>query len=154
MISIHPQFAQAIFRGEKMIEFRKLNIPKKVEHVVLYVTAPESKIMGYFSVRGVVEDKATELWKKYQDVSGTTKDFFFEYYGEDGIGRGILVDKVDILEIPLTLDNVMSGVKPPQSFTYVDKLTWLSLKRRKKKLAKKSEGHPLVENKISPVKLY
>jgi hypothetical protein len=61
------------------------------------------------------------------------KDFFFEYYGEDDIGRGILVDKVDILEIPLTLNNVMSGAKPPQSFTYADKLIWLSLKRRKKR---------------------
>jgi predicted transcriptional regulator len=134
MISIHPQFAQAIFRGEKTIEFRKLNVPKHVEYVVLYVTAPQSKIAGYFSVKGVVEDLAIELWNKFRNVSGTTEDFFFQYYGKDGTGRGFLVDKVHILANPITLDAIKEGAKPPQSFTYVDGKMWGSLKRRKKSM--------------------
>jgi len=133
MISIHPQYAEAIFSGEKKVEFRKLNIPKNVEYVVLYVTAPESKIAGYFRVKDVIEDDASALWKMFSDVSGTTKEFFFKYYGETGKGRGLLVDEVNILKHPITLGKLNGSSKPPQSFTYVDKKIWENLKRRKKR---------------------
>lgn len=134
MISIHPQFAKAIFRGEKKVEFRKLNIPKHVEYIVLYMTAPESKIAGYFRVKGVVEDFASELWKRFGDVSGTTEEFFFKYYGEAGKGRGFLVDDVNVLQNPIPLDKLNGGSgKPPQSFSYIDNRTWGNLLRRKKK---------------------
>ncbi len=134
MISIHPEFAQAIFRGEKKVEFRKLNIPKQIKHVVLYVTAPEKKIVGYFSVKDIVEDAATKLWNRFQDVAGTTEEFFFNYYGRDGVGRGLCIGKVDILQHPISLDQIRTSSKPPQSFEYVDRALWLSLKRRKKVL--------------------
>jgi predicted transcriptional regulator len=134
MISIHPQFAKAIFRGEKKVEFRKLNIPKHVKYIVLYMTAPESKIAGYFRVKDVVEDSALELWKRFGDVSGTTEEFFFKYYGEAGKGRGFLVADVNVLQNPIPLDNLkgISG-KPPQSFSYIDNRTWSNLLRCKKK---------------------
>ncbi|WP_419175601.1 ASCH domain-containing protein [Desulfosediminicola sp.] len=136
MISIHPQFAKAIFRGEKTVEFRKFNIPRHVEFVVLYVTAPESKIVGYFKVKDVIEDDAPALWRRFKDVSGTTKEFFFKYYGEQGKGRCFLVDDVNVLQNPISLDNFNGGKgRPPQSFSYVDKAAWGNLKRRKKKLS-------------------
>jgi predicted transcriptional regulator len=132
MISIHPEFAHAIFRGDKKVEFRKLNIPKHIEHVVLYVTAPEGKIAGYFSVKGVIEEKPSELWEKFRDVSGTTKDFFFKYYGNQVAGLGLLVDEVEVLQNPIALDKIAGGGRPPQSFRYVDSSLWKALKRRKK----------------------
>ena len=140
MISIHPEFAHAIFRGEKKIEFRKLNIPKHVEHVVMYITAPEGKIAGYFSVKGVIEAKPSELWEKFQDVSGTNKDFFFKYYGKQNAGRGLLVDEVEILQNPIALDKIAGGGRPPQSFTYVDSSLWRALKRRKKQTRPSGKG--------------
>lgn len=134
MISIHPEFANAIFRGDKKVEFRKLNIPRHIEHVVLYVTAPERKIAGYFSVKDIVEAKPSELWKKYQKVSGTTEDFFFDYYQQQEVGLGLLVDQVEVFQNPLTLDHTTSGGRPPQSFSYVDSSLWKALKRRKKQV--------------------
>lgn len=131
MLSIHPVFAHAIFSGEKTIEFRKLNIPNHINHVVLYVTAPESRILGYFSVKNVVEDLVDELWNRFSDVSGTTEKFFFQYYSKHKVGRGFMVDEVCIFKHPITLDKIKAGGKPPQSFTYIDKKTWRSLKRRK-----------------------
>jgi predicted transcriptional regulator len=133
MISIHPRFAEAIFRGEKKVEFRKLNIPKSIEYIVLYLTAPESKVAGYFRVKDVAEASAAELWQKFHDVSGTTEEFFFSYYGEEGQGRGFMVEDVNILKNPIPLDRFNGGEgKPPQSFTYVDEKTWGKLKRRMK----------------------
>ncbi|MDD2468891.1 MAG: ASCH domain-containing protein [Desulfobulbus sp.] len=132
MISIHPEFAHAIFRGEKKVEFRKINIPRHVEHVVMYVTAPEGKIAGYFSVKDVVEANPSELWRKFKKVSGTTEDFFFEYYGNQDVGLGLLVDQVEVFKNPMALDQIAVGCRPPQSFTYVDNNLWRALRRRKK----------------------
>ncbi len=132
MISIHPKYAKAIFRGEKKIEFRKLNIPKTVSNVVLYATAPEQKIVGYFSIKEIVEDKPSELWRKFKDVSGTTVGFFNKYYNGHKFGLGILVNQVNILKYPLTLGKGGIATKPPQSFSYIDNRLWRNLKRRKK----------------------
>lgn len=136
MISIHPEFANAIFTGVKKIEFRKINIPKHIEHVVMYVTAPEARITGYFRVKDVVDAKPSELWDKFREVSGTTKDFFFKYYGDQNVGRGFLVDQVEVLLNPIKLDQIAHVSKPPQSFTYVDRVLWKTLKRRKKQVIK------------------
>lgn len=132
MISIHPEFAHAIFRGEKKVEFRKLNIPKHVEHVVMYVTAPEGKIAGYFSVKDVIEATPSDLWQTFWAVSGTTKEFFFDYYRNLDVGLGLLVDRVEVLQNPIALDQITGGGRPPQSFAYVDNNLWKRLKKRKK----------------------
>ncbi|MFW8602477.1 ASCH domain-containing protein [Desulfobacterota bacterium M19] len=134
MISIHPEYAKAIFSGGKKIEFRKLNIPKTVDHVVLYVTAPEQKIVGYFSIKKIIEDKPSELWRKFSNISGTTLDFFNKYYNNQKLGLGLLVNQVQILENPFTLDRVGVATKPPQSFLYIDNRVWKNLKRRKKRV--------------------
>ena len=48
LLPIFPKYAQAIFEGTKKVEFRKLNIPQTISHVVVYSTAPTQKIIGYF----------------------------------------------------------------------------------------------------------
>ena len=131
MISIHPEYANAIFRGEKKIEFRKLNIPQNIDYVVLYVTTPEQKITGYFSIKEIIQDKPSELWRRFSHISGTTKDFFNKYYKDQEIGLGLLVDEVNIFKNPCTLEQIGSGTRPPQSFLYIDSKFWRNLKRRK-----------------------
>ncbi len=131
MISIHPEYADAIFSGEKKIEFRKLNIPRNIDYVVLYVTAPKQKITGYFSIKEIIQDKPSELWRKFSNISGTTEDFFNKYYKNKEVGLGLLVNDVNILKNPCSLKQIGSTTKPPQSFLYIDSKFWRNLKRRK-----------------------
>lgn len=146
MISIHPEFAKAIFRGEKTVEFRKLNIPKHIKHIVLYVTAPESKVAGYFKVKEVIEASATELWRRFRDVSGTTEKFFFSYYGEDGLGRGFVVEEVNVLKNPISLKQFIGAdSKPPQSFMYIDRRKWETLRRSKKKVTENADDFLMID---------
>ncbi len=133
MVSIHPQFAEAIFRGEKKVEFRKLNIPKEVKHIVLYTTAPKKKITGYFRVKEVVEATAEELWRMFSNVSGISEEAFFKYYGKEGKGRGFLVDDVNVFYNPISLEELNGETsRPPQSFVYIDHQRWKNLRRHKK----------------------
>ncbi len=134
LISIHPEYANAIFSGEKKVEFRKVNIPKTVNYVVLYVTAPVQKIVGYFSIKEVIEDTPSKLWTKFEQISGTTIDFFNKYYSQQETGLGLLVKDVSILKNPFPLDKAGIGATPPQSFKYVNTRLWRNLKRRKKVL--------------------
>jgi predicted transcriptional regulator len=141
LISILPQFAKAIFNGEKKIEFRKLNVPETIKNVIMYITAPEKKIMGYFSVGMIVKACPTVLWKDYGRISGLSKEHFLFYYRNQDMGLGILLDEVDQLLNPLPLTQSGNGLRPPQSFSYVDNALWRKVKRRKKKRSFKHRLH-------------
>ncbi|MBW2738389.1 MAG: ASCH domain-containing protein [Deltaproteobacteria bacterium] len=133
LLSIHPEFAKAIMGGKKKIEFRKLNIPKSIKQVVLYATAPERKIVGYFSVKKIVEATPTELWKVYKRISGVKRNYLLNYYKNSQLGVGILVSDVVELQNPIPIFLEDSGFRPTQSFSYVEKRLWYNLKRRRKK---------------------
>jgi predicted transcriptional regulator len=49
-MSIHPQYADAILRGDKTVEFRKRGFSHPVSHVLIYATAPRKLVLGYFVV--------------------------------------------------------------------------------------------------------
>lgn len=131
IISIHPQYAKAISRGEKQIEFRKLNFPKSAKYVILYTTAPEQKIVGYFSIKKIIEEKPSDLWEDYNHISGITEDFYYKYYSKKKTAIGILINEVFFLKKPIDFDGTGLAKKPPQSFLYVDKKFWKNFKRRK-----------------------
>ncbi len=40
LMSIHPQYANAIVEGTKRVEFRKRPLARNVTHVIVYATAP------------------------------------------------------------------------------------------------------------------
>lgn len=131
MLSIHPEYASAMFRGEKNIEFRKLNIPTTIEFVVLYATSPVKKVIGYFKVRNILKERPIYLWENFSKSSGTTKEFFFNYYREIDYGLGILIDSVNKFSRPFSLEKIGLPSKPPQSFLYIENDKWRKIKRRK-----------------------
>ena len=46
ILSIHPEYAYKILSGEKTHELRKVLFKKPVTHVLVYATAPISKVIG------------------------------------------------------------------------------------------------------------
>lgn len=118
LLSIHPEYAGKIFSGEKTIEFRKGNIPIETRFVVVYATAPVSKVLGVVSVSRVVEASPASLWRRFGAVGGICRDLFFRYYENTAIARGLVIESVfhkrrsDI--------HRLTQFKPPQSFAYVN----------------------------------
>lgn len=53
VISIHPEFSEAILSGTKQVELRKHPFPKDVSEVVMYVTSPVRYIVGKFAVEKI-----------------------------------------------------------------------------------------------------
>lgn len=118
-MSIHPVYAEAIMRGDKRVEFRKLPIREDVTHVLVYATAPVGAVIGAFTVIGQDTTHPATLWQRFADVSGITRVKFFEYFHARDVGTGIRVGEVLIPDRHLALSSSLGVTRPPQSFQYV-----------------------------------
>ncbi|GAA2420127.1 hypothetical protein GCM10009856_32440 [Mycolicibacterium llatzerense] len=68
VLSIHPQFAEAIMDGRKLVEFRKRPLANDVTIVWVYATAPVQRVIGYFEVDRTVTAAPHVLWRRFSKV--------------------------------------------------------------------------------------
>lgn len=117
LLSIHPQYAQAIMAGTKSVEFRKQPFGRPVSHIVIYETAPTGRIVGAARVASCDVAPPAELWERYADVGAIGSAAFDGYY--EGRALGVAI-KLETPPMPLDLPLAALGQsRPPQSFTYL-----------------------------------
>ena len=123
LLSIKPEFAEKIFSGEKIFEFRKIIFSKYVSNIVLYVTAPVGKIIGEFKVVNILEDNPESLWEKTCDQAGISKQFFFAYF--KGRQKAFAIEIGCPKKYKEAIDPYSFDKKfvPPQSFRYLPENT-------------------------------
>lgn len=118
LMSIHPEFANAILSGEKEVEFRKRPVAADVSYVLIYATMPIGLLVGWFGVEGQNTESPTRLWSRFKDVACISKERFFDYYSERSFGTGIRVARAGKFDDPVPL-NQLGALRPPQSFQYL-----------------------------------
>jgi predicted transcriptional regulator len=121
LISIHPKYAQAIIHGHKRVEFRKGRFARAVSHVVIYATAPVSKVVGLFVVRGIHQSSVGQLWRSYRTCGGILRRAFFSYYYEKTTGVAIEIGNVHKFSRPLPLSRFSDVLSPPQNYIYIER---------------------------------
>lgn len=120
LLSIKPEFAEKIFRGVKRYEFRKaLFKNRNVKKVMVYASAPISKVIGEFEIDDILELEKELLWKQTKKHSGIPKDYFDEYFSGREIGYAIKIRKSRLYRNPLDLYRHFNVKYPPQSFMYL-----------------------------------
>lgn len=119
LLTIHPEYAEAILRGEKTVEFRRRGFSREVSHVVLYCTHPVRQITGVFAVDAIEHASPETLWRRYERCAGISHDRFFAYYSGTSRGAAIRVAKAWRLSKPLDLADLGGRLTPPQSFAYL-----------------------------------
>jgi len=131
LLPLYPKYARAVMAGTKTVEFRKANVPRNVTHVVVYATAPEKMILGYFSVKRTVVASPAVLWRRFARRGRVEqKDFQIYYRGAD-LGVAIIVDSVYRYIRPMAAD-LNGALRPiPQSFKYVSRFEWRRFSLRK-----------------------
>ena len=117
LLSIRPQYAEAILRGEKRFEFRRTAFRQSVEVVIVYITSPVCQVVGEFDVEEVLADSVAALWIRTKSYAGINRRRFFEYFKGRNTGYAIVIGNVRRYRRPL--DIATFGVRPPQSFVYV-----------------------------------
>jgi len=119
ILSIKPQFAERIFEGSKKFEFRRSIFKNPdVKKVVVYASAPISKIIGEFKIDEVINTEVNALWNKTKKYSGITEDYYKEYFKGKDEGYAIKIDKPIRYKSNKCIIETY-GIRPPQSFAYI-----------------------------------
>ncbi len=122
IISIRPNFCKLIFGGQKRYEYRKRVFKSSdVDKVYIYTSKPISKIVGYFTVKRIIDDTPSNVWNQTHEHGGITKKQFFDYFKGHSVAHAIEIDEVVELDIPINPKEVIQGFTAPQNYCYVDR---------------------------------
>jgi predicted transcriptional regulator len=120
LLSIKPEFAFKIFEGKKKYEFRKAIFKREgITKVIVYASAPISKVIGEFEIAEIIYDELERLWQETNHFAGIDEDYFYQYFAERESGYAIKIQKAKLYEDKLCIRQHF-GLTPPQSFAYVN----------------------------------
>lgn len=119
LLSIKPEFAEAIFNGKKKFEYRKVIFREKVKYIQVYVTKPVGKIIGEFEIGEIVKDNPTKVWEKTKKYSGIKKSFYMQYFQNRQVAYAIQVTNINKYKEPLCPYDEYGNFIAPQSFKYI-----------------------------------
>ena len=120
LLSIKPKFAESIINGRKKYEFRKNAFSKKnIDRVYIYSTTPIKKVIGFFKISKIIEDKPITLWHQLKDEAGISEEEFFDYFKNRDIGFALEIVEVEKFENPVDPKIMFPNFVPPQSFCYI-----------------------------------
>lgn len=121
ILSIRPTFCKMIFCGQKRYEYRKRIFTRKdVDKVYVYATKPICRIVGYFTIDEVIENKKSYMWEKTHKDGGISKEYFDAYFKNSDTAYAIKIGQVVKLDNPIVPKSVIKDFHAPQNFMYVD----------------------------------
>jgi predicted transcriptional regulator len=85
----------------------------------MYVTAPVQRVVAEFDVVSIISEPLPRLWCCTREYAGIDEALFYRYF--DGLHRGhaIAIGEVRVYDSPFSPVKQL-GLKPPQSFVYLD----------------------------------
>jgi predicted transcriptional regulator len=118
LLSVHPEYAEAIANGTKTVEFRRRPLAPDVTHVAVYATRPIARVVAVFSIDEQIRDSPQKLWRKFRKVAGISRDKFLDYFDGCTEGVGIRVGYLVSFDQKITLQEAFGISRPPQSYQY------------------------------------
>ena len=81
LLSIKPQYANLIFEGTKIYEYRKtiFNRPD-IDKIIVYASTPTQKVIGEFEIENIIHDNIQIIWDNTHKQSGISKENFFQIF--------------------------------------------------------------------------
>lgn len=120
LMSIKPEYANAIFEGNKLVEFRKQPFRRSASHVIVYSSSPEKKILGFFTLGETDIGNPKTLWKRHRSVGAIEYSDYNAYFGDRDVGVAFHVKRIHRLKKPISLGRLKRNLKAPQSYCYID----------------------------------
>lgn len=119
ILSIKPEFAEKIFNGSKKYEFRRsIFKDPTVKKIIVYASAPISKIVGEFEIDKILRSELNTLWSKTKEYSGISEEYYLKYFEGKKEGDALKIKKPHKYEDHLSIKDDF-GLVPPQSFAYL-----------------------------------
>lgn len=120
LLSIHPAHVENILNGSKFFEYRRVVPKEDVSHVVIYSTAPVSRVVAIARIEEIISESPSNVWQLTKSGAGIGKVFYDNYFTGRNIANALKLSDVFELEEPLELNAISKSMKPPQSFCYVE----------------------------------
>ncbi len=119
LLSIKPEFAEKILRGEKRYEFRRKLCQKEVDKIYIYETSPVKRVVGEAVVIEKLQGDKEMIWERTKDFAGVTREGFEQYFADMKTAGAYCLGKVTAYEIAKNIKSF--GISAaPQSFVYVE----------------------------------
>lgn len=132
VMSIHPNYSKQIMKGEKLIEIRRKFNSKWKDHVVtIYSSSPVKELIGYATIKNVVEEKPEIIWSQHAEQLGCSKTEFDGYTKDADKIYAIFLSDISKFHNNLSL-NYLSNffnkkIHPPQSYSSVKDTEWKNI---------------------------
>ena len=118
ILSIKPEYAHRILNRTKDIELRRTQMGINSGDVLLiYTSAPEQCISGWFRVSKVETLPVDKMWKKYHARLGIGHEEYLKYFEGVEEAIGLHISEVQCLEPVIPLNDIqilVDGFFPPQ----------------------------------------
>jgi predicted transcriptional regulator len=120
IISIHPNYADAILAGTKTIELRR-RIPElhSGTRLWIYATRPTGAVVGFATIKDISRAHPTTIWRRHRNGAGVDHALFKAYFIGAKEAVAILLAAARRVG-PITI-NQLRGIRdrfhPPQVLT-------------------------------------
>lgn len=125
LLSIHPEFADKIFAGEKRVELRRRKPRlRDGDRVAIYATSPRCELVGLALVAGIQQSTPGNLWRTVKDDAAVDRQQYDRYFEGSEKAIGIVLEEPVEFQNPAPLEQLRHawpGFRPPQGFCYLSK---------------------------------
>jgi predicted transcriptional regulator len=121
LISVKPQYAEAILDGTKTVELRRTrpSLPDG-SLVLLYSSTPTRAVVGWAQLMRVQAGSPEDIWQAIGDAAAIDQATFDAYFHGAEAAYALELDEVVEATRPVPLSVIRSiGVQPPQSWRYL-----------------------------------
>jgi predicted transcriptional regulator len=114
LMSIRPQYAEAILSGSKLYELRRRRPSFGVgSRVIVYSSSPDQRLLGTFEAGTIHEADPDALWKLVRGQAGVDRQTFIAYFAGCDVAYAIEV------RAPQRLEPAPLRFRPPQSYLFL-----------------------------------
>lgn len=117
IISIRPNFAEAILSGAKTVELRRRIPPIEIGTCLwIYATRPTAAVVGMAVVTAIYRATPDAVWEAYSAQGAIDRDEFDRYF--DGANEAIAISLSEVRRlVPIEIERLRMmrrGFHPPQ----------------------------------------
>ena len=123
LLSVHPEYVERIFAGEKRVELRRRR--PRLQHgdlVAIYATSPRCELVGLVRVGGIRQSTPRDLWTVVQSDAAIDRQQYDRYFEGSQRAIGILLEDPLMFRRPAPLKELRCSwpsFRPPQGFCYL-----------------------------------
>lgn len=122
LLSIHPEFADAILDGEKRWEYRKVAPTRGPPYrIVLYATAPVKAAVGVaWSYSALMNRPVATLIEETVGYTPHSREDLLDYFGDAETGSALRIGTYRRFDEPIPRETLEeAGFEPGQNFRYI-----------------------------------